>query len=145
MKLTTTAFQHNSIIPSQFTCDGQNINPPLNINDVPSNAKSLVLIVDDPDAVVGVWDHWIVFDMLPSIKQIAQDSQPDGVAGKNSGGRNNYQGPCPPTGTHRYFFKMYALDSMLNLPEGSGKKQVEAAMQNHIIAKAELVGLYKRK
>ena len=145
MKLTSTAFQHNSIIPSQFTCDGQNINPELIISDVPANAKSLALIVDDPDAVVGVWDHWVVFDIEPSVKQIAQDSQPFGVAGKNSGGRNNYQGPCPPSGTHRYFFKLYALDSMLKLPEGSGKKQVEAAMQNHIIAKAELVGLYKRK
>ena len=144
MKITSTSFQHNSVMPSQFTCDGQNINPPLDINDVPSNAKSLALIVDDPDAVVGVWDHWVVFNMPPSANQIAQDSQPDGVAGKNSGGRNNYQGPCPPSGTHRYFFKLYALDSMLNLPEGSGKKQVEAAMQNHIVAKAELIGTYKK-
>ena len=144
MKLTSTAFQHNSKMPSQFTCDGQNMNPPLNISDVPSNAKSLALIVDDPDAVVGVWDHWIVFNIPPSTKQIAQNSQPDGVAGKNSGGKNNYQGPCPPSGTHRYFFKLYALDAMLNLPEGSAKKQVEAAMKNHIIAKTELIGLYKK-
>ena len=144
MKLTSTAFQHNSMIPSQFTCDGQNMNPPLNISDVPSNAKSLALIVDDPDAVVGVWDHWVVFNIPPSTKQIAQNSQPDGVAGKNSGGKNNYQGPCPPSGTHRYFFKIYALDAMLNLPEGSAKNQVESAMKNHIIAKTELIGLYKK-
>ena len=144
MKLTSSVFAHNSTIPPEFTCDGQNINPPLSISDVPANAKSLVLIVDDPDAVVGVWDHWVVFNLPPSIKQIAQNSQPDGDAGKNSGGRNSYQGPCPPSGTHRYFFKLYALDAKLNLPEGSNKKQIESAMQNHILAKAEFIGLYKR-
>ncbi|MEK6891746.1 MAG: YbhB/YbcL family Raf kinase inhibitor-like protein [Nanoarchaeota archaeon] len=145
MQLTSSAFQHNSIMPSEFTCDGENINPPLSIIDVPANAKSLVLIVDDPDAPAGTWDHWVVFNMLPSTKQIGKNSQPQGVAGKNSGGRNNYQGPCPPSGTHRYFFKLYALDATLNLPEGSGKKQVESAMQGHILAKTELIGLYKRK
>ena len=144
MKLTSPAFQHNSMMPSEFTCDGSNINPALNISDVPANALSLALIVDDPDAVVGVWDHWIVFNMPPSTRQIAQNSQPEGAAGKNSGGRNSYQGPCPPSGTHRYFFKLYALDTKLNLPEGSNKKQIESAMQNHILAKAELIGLYKR-
>ena len=144
MKLTSPAFQHNALMASQFTCDGSNINPELIISDVPANAKSLALIVDDPDAVVGVWDHWVVFNMPPSIKRIAQNSQPDGTAGKNSGGKNSYQGPCPPSGTHRYFFKMYALDSVLSLPEGSTKKEVKSAMQSHIISKAELVGLYKR-
>jgi len=144
MQLTSSAFQHNSPIPSEFTCDGENINPPLSITDVPANAKSLVLIVDDPDAVVGVWDHWIVFNMPPSSKQIAQNTQPQGGAGKNSGSKNNYQGPCPPSGTHRYFFKLYALDATLNLPEGSTKKQVESAMQEHILVKSELVGMYNR-
>ena len=145
MKLTSSAFAHNGPIPLEFTCDGANINPELNISDVPANALSLVLIVDDPDAVVGVWDHWIIFDILPSAGQIAQNSQPEGVAGKNSGGRNSYQGPCPPSGTHRYFFKLYALDAKLNFPEGSNKKQIESAMQGHVLAKAELIGLYKRK
>ena len=145
MKLTSSAFTHNGNIPSEFTCDGSNINPPLSITDVPANAKSLALIVDDPDAPVGVWDHWIVFNINPSLNEIKQNTQPQGTPGKNSGGRNSYQGPCPPSGTHRYFFKLYALDTTLSLPEGSTKKQVESAMQNHILAKAELVGLYKRK
>ena len=144
MQLTSSAFQHNSAMPSEFTCDGENINPPLGIIDVPANAKSLVLIVDDPDAPVGVWDHWIVFNVNPSTKEIRQNTQPQGTPGKNSGGRNSYQGPCPPSGTHRYFFKLYALDITLNIPEGSTKKQVESAMQNHILAKSELVGQYKR-
>ena len=144
MQLISSAFQHNSEIPSKFTCDGDNINPPLSITDVPEDAKSLVLIVDDPDAPVGVWDHWIVFNVNPSTKEIAQNSQPEGTAGKNSGGKNNYQGQCPPSGTHRYFFKLYALDITLNIPEGSTKKQLESAMQNHILAKSELVGLFER-
>lgn len=145
MQLTSSAFKHNGTMPSEFTCDGDNINPPLSITNVPSSAKSLALIVDDPDAPVGVWDHWIVFNINPLIKEIKQNTQPQGVAGKNSGGRNSYQGPCPPSGTHRYFFKLYALDATLNLPEGSTKKQVESAMQNHILAKSELMGLYKRR
>ena len=145
MKLTSSAFTHNGQIPSEFTCDGSNISPPLTIMDAPSNSKSLALISDDPDAPVGTWDHWIVFDIPPSTKEIPKGTEPKGMAGKNSWGRTGYGGPCPPSGTHRYFFKLYALDSMLNLPEGSGKKQVEAAMQNHIIAKAELIGLYKKK
>ena len=145
MKLTSSAFAHNGTIPSEFTCDGQNINSQLSISDVPANAKSLVLIVDDPDAVVGVWDHWVVFDMPPSTKQIAQNSQPDGVVGKNSGGRNSYQGPCPPSGTHRYFFKLYALDTKLDLPEGSSKDELEKEISGHVIEKTELIGLYKRK
>ncbi|HLC61436.1 MAG TPA: YbhB/YbcL family Raf kinase inhibitor-like protein [Candidatus Nanoarchaeia archaeon] len=144
MHLTSSAFKHNGTMPSEFTCDGSNINPPLSITGVPANAKSLVLIVDDPDAVVGVWDHWVVFNINPSISEIKQDTQPQGVAGKNSGGRNSYQGPCPPSGTHRYFFKLYALDATLNLPEGSTKKQVEPVMQSHILTKSELIGLYKR-
>ena len=145
MKLTSSAFTHNGNIPSEFTCDGSNINPPLSITDVPANAKSLALIVDDPDAPVGVWDHWIVFNINPSLNEIKQNTQPQGTPGKNSGDRNSYQGPCPPSGTHRYFFKLYALDATLNIPEGSTKKQVESAMQNHILAKSELIGLYKRK
>ena len=144
MKLTSTAFSHNKPIPSEFTCDGQNVNPPLSIVDVPANAKSLALIVDDPDAPVGNWDHWIVFNISPSAKEIAENAEPNGTSGKNSWNKTGYGGPCPPSGTHRYFFKLYALDIILNLPNGSDKKQVESAMQNHIIAKAELIGLYKR-
>ena len=145
MKLTSTAFAHNSTMPSEFTCDGQDLSPPLTISDVPSNAKSLVLIMDDPDAPVGIWDHWVVFNIPPSTKEIAKGTEPKGTAGKNSWGRTGYGGPCPPSGTHRYFFKLYALDSELNLPEGSAKKELEMTTQGHILAKAELMGNYKRR
>lgn len=145
MKLTSSAFTHNGSIPSEYTCDGSDLSPPLSISDVPANAKSLVLISDDPDAPVGTWDHWVVFNIPASIKEISKGKEPQGTAGKNSWGRTGYGGPCPPSGTHRYFFKLYALDTMLNLPAGSTKKQIEAAMEGHILAKTELLGLYKRK
>ncbi|MEK6949864.1 MAG: YbhB/YbcL family Raf kinase inhibitor-like protein, partial [Nanoarchaeota archaeon] len=129
----------------EYTCDGDDTNPELNIADVPKNAKSLVLINDDPDAPVGVWDHWIVFNIPPTTNKINKGKEPAGSGGKNSWGRTGYGGPCPPSGVHRYFFKMYALDTMLNLKEGATKKEIESAMQGHIIAKTELMGTYKRK
>ena len=144
MKLTSPAFTHNGNIPSEFTCDGSDLSPPLAISDIPANAKSLALICDDPDAPVGTWDHWVVFNIPASTKEIPKGTDLNGVAGKNGWGRTGYGGPCPPSGTHRYFFKLFALDSILNIPAGSNKKQIEAAMQSHTIAKAELVGLYKR-
>ena len=144
MKLTSTAFTDNGAIHSEHTCDSSDLSPPLEISDVPSNAKSLALIMDDPDAPVGTWDHWVVFNIPPSTREISKGKEPQGTPGKNSWGRNGYGGPCPPSGTHRYFFKLFALDTMLNLPEGSTKKQIEAAMQGHILYKAELMGTYKR-
>ena len=144
MKLTSSAFQNNAQIPSEYTCDGKNLSPPLSISDVPSNAKSLVLINDDPDAPVGTWDHWIVFNINPSTKEIPKGEEPQGTAGKNSWGKKGYGGPYPPSGTHRYFFKLYALDAMLNLPQGTAKKDLERAMQGHIIGQAQLIGNYKR-
>ena len=144
MKLTSPAFQHNGQIPSEFTCDGSDLSPPLTISDVSNNAKSLVLISDDPDAPVGTWDHWIMFNIPASTTQIPKGTEPKGIGGRNSWGRTGYGGPCPPSGTHRYFFKLYALDTMLNLPEGATKKDIEKAMQGHILAKAELMGTYKR-
>lgn len=143
MKLTSTAFTHNGAIPSEYTCDGADLSPPLSISDIPANSKSLALIMDDPDAPVGTWDHWVVFN-IPPTKQIAKGTEPQGVAGRNSWGRTGYGGPCPPSGTHRYFFKLYALDTELNLPKGSTKKELERAMQGHIVAQAELMGTYKR-
>ncbi|MBI2652383.1 YbhB/YbcL family Raf kinase inhibitor-like protein [Candidatus Woesearchaeota archaeon] len=144
MKLTSSAFQNNGAIPSEFTCDGADVSPPLAISDVPKNAKSLVLIMDDPDAPVGTWDHWVVFDIPPSTREILEGTEPDGVAGRNSWGKTGYGGPCPPSGTHRYFFKLYALDTELNLPQGTTKKDLEKAMQGHIVAQAQLMGTYKR-
>ncbi len=145
MKLTSSAFQNNGQMPSEYTCDGSDLSPPLEISDVPLNAKSLALIMDDSDAPVGTWDHWVVFNIPTSTKEISKGTAPNGVAGKNSWGRTGYGGPCPPSGTHRYFFKLYALDATLNLPEGSAKKELEKAMQGHIIAQAQLMGTYKRR
>ena len=144
MKLTSSAFTHNGSIPSEYTCDGNDLSPLLSISDVPSNAKSLALISDDPDAPVGTWDHWVVFNIPPSTKSILKGTEPQGTAGKNSWGRTGYGGPCPPSGTHRYFFKLYALDKILNLPEGPTKNDLEMAMQGHIVAQAQLMGTYKR-
>ena len=144
MKLTSPAFTHNGGIPSEYTCDGADLSPQLVISDVPANAKSLALVMDDPDAPVGTWDQWVVFNMPVSTEEIPKGTEPKGTAGKNSWGRTGYGGPCPPSGTHRYFFKLYALDATLNLPEGATKKDLERAMQGHIIAQAQLMGTYKR-
>ncbi len=144
MKITSPNFENNSKIPVRFTSDGENINPNLEFEEIPENTKSLVLIVDDPDAPVGTWVHWIVFNINPKIKRINKDSVPDGVVqGKNTWGKNNYGGPNPPSGTHRYFFKLFALDKELDLNEDSNIKDVERAIENHILDKAELIGLYR--
>ncbi len=142
MKITSPEFKHNESIPKKFTCQGQDINPALDIEDVPENAQSLALIVDDPDAPMGTWVHWVVFD-IPVISRIEEDSIP-GKQGINDFRRKDYGGPCPPSGTHRYFFKIYALDTKLNLAEGIDKEALEKAIQPHILDKAELIGLYKK-
>lgn len=142
MRLTSPEFNHNGMIPERFTCDGEDVNPALNIEDVPSDAKSLALIVDDPDAPMGTWVHWIVFD-IPVASRIEENSVP-GKQGMNDFRKLAYGGPCPPSGTHRYFFKLYALDCRLQLEEGVRKEDVERAMQGHILAQAELIGLYRR-
>ncbi len=144
MKLTSPAFAHNEPIPSEYTCDGNDLSPPLVISDVPSDAKSLALVMDDPDAPVGTWDHWIVFNIPTSTRQIVISTEAKGTNGRNSWGRTGYGGPCPPSGTHRYFFKLYALDTELNLHESATKKDLERAMQGHILSKSELIGTYKR-
>ena len=143
MKLTSTAFEYGKPIPAKYTADGANVSPPLKIENIPDGAKSFVLVVDDPDAPRGVWDHWIVYDIAVT-NEIAEDSVP-GTQGLNSRKNFDYGGPCPPSGTHRYFFKLYALDATLDLPEGKTKAEVEAAMKGHVIAQAELMGTYERK
>ncbi|MFC1699590.1 YbhB/YbcL family Raf kinase inhibitor-like protein [Candidatus Omnitrophota bacterium] len=142
MRLRSKEFEHNQLMPDKFTCSGQDINPALVIEELPQGAKSLALIVDDPDAPMGTWVHWVLFN-IPVGSQIDEDSIP-GVEGSNDFGRNSYGGPCPPSGTHRYFFKIYALDSELDLPVGSSKLALEQAMQGHILDQSELIGLYKR-
>lgn len=142
MKITSPAFIHNSPIPSKYTCEGDDINPQLLIDGIPAGTKSLALIVDDPDAPIGVWVHWVVFD-IPVIGRIEENSVP-GKLGVTNSGKKDFHGPCPPSGTHRYFFKIFALDKLLGLKEGISKGQLEQAMKGHILDKAELMGLYKR-
>ena len=144
MQLTSPSFDHNSMFPLEFTCQGKDINPELNISGIPEETKSLALIMDDPDAPMGMWVHWVVFDISPITMRIKKNSIP-GKQGINDFQRLNYGGPCPPSGTHRYFFKLYALDTLLNLKEGMIKKQdLEKAMEGHLLAQAELIGLYKK-
>ena len=153
MKITSSAFAHNGLIPKQYTCDGENFNPPLKISGTPSNAKSLALIVDDPDAPGRTWIHWTLWNIDPKTIVIAENNIPVGaLEGVTDFGKPGYGGPCPPpnpdpsvgAGTHRYFFKIYALDTLLNLPASAKKSDIEAAMQGHILDQAELIGLYRR-
>jgi Raf kinase inhibitor-like YbhB/YbcL family protein len=142
LTVSSPAFEDNTPIPAKYTCQGENINPPLSIENIPRESKSLVLIVDDPDAPGGNFDHWIVWNIVPS-STIAENAIP-GTEGKNDYAVNHYKGPCPPSGTHRYFFKCYALDTMLDIKPGSNKKDVENAMQQHILASGKIIGLYKK-
>ncbi|MBI2810782.1 MAG: YbhB/YbcL family Raf kinase inhibitor-like protein [Candidatus Melainabacteria bacterium] len=149
MNLTSPAFKEGGKIPTQYTCQGQNTNPELEISGVPSNAKSLVLILDDPDVPAFVrkekmWDHWVVFNIPPSTTKISASSQPPGTLGKNTSGKLAYEGPCPPDREHRYFFKLYALDVILPISKGATKADVEKAMQGHILSQAQLMGRYTK-
>lgn len=148
MRLSSPAFPHNTQIPSLYTCDGSDTSPPLEIHDVPGGTESLVLFVDDPDAPDPqaprmVWDHWVLWNIDPAITEIAEDSVPAGaVQGTNSWGRTDYGGPCPPIGTHRYFFKLFALDTVISLAPSATKAEVEAAIDGHLIGQTELIGTY---
>jgi len=145
MKVTSSAFYEGGNIPSKFTCDGSDTSPPLQIAGVPSVAKSLVLIVDDPDAPGGLFTHWLVWNIPPQTGSIAEGSAPQGVQGANDFGKSGYRGPCPPPGTHRYSFKIFALDRELELRSGAKRSQVDAAMKGHVIAQGELVGRYAKR
>jgi len=145
MKITSSAFQEGGNIPSKFTCDGSDTSPPLQITGVPSEAKSLVLIADDPDAPGGLFTHWLVWNIPPQTSSIAEGSAPKGVHGTNDFGKPDYKGPCPPPGTHRYSFKIYALDRELDLRGGAKRSQLDAAMKGHVVAQGVLVGRYARK
>ena len=145
MKITSSAFQQGGNIPSKFTCDESDTSPPLQITGIPSNAKTLVLIADDPDAPGGLFTHWLVWNIPAQINSIAEGSAPRGVHGTNDFGKSGYKGPCPPSGTHRYAFKVFALDRELELRGGAKRSQVDAAMKGHVIAQGELVGRYARK
>lgn len=145
MQIYSSAFENNGMIPTIYTCDGENINPPLNFDDIPENSKSLVLIVDDPDAPVGLWVHWLVWNIDPHILEINEASKiKTGIEGTTSFGNTGYGGPCPPDREHRYFFKLFALDNVLDLSPSSNKSALENAMAGHILGYAELMGRYNR-
>lgn len=145
MKLESLVFKHNESIPAKYTCDDDGTNPPLSFSDIPKEAKSLVLIVEDPDAPVGLWVHWLVWNISPQTKEIKENSVPKGaVEGVTSFGKSGYGAPCPPESEHRYFFKLYALDIELSIPSTAGKTELEEAMIGHVLDKAELIGLYSR-
>lgn len=143
INLSSSAFGNNELIPAKYTCDGLNVSPPLQIGGIPPEAKSLALIVDDPDAPRGTWVHWVIWNIPVTIDQINENEAP-GVQGMNDFHRNEYGGPCPPSGTHRYFFKLYALDKILDAPAGTPKLQLGKYIDDHIIGYGELIGLYKR-
>lgn len=148
MKIKSSSFKDGELIPKKYTCDGDDVNPLLEIRHIPETAKSLALIIDDPDATRGVpWDHWLIWNIPPKTQYIQEDVIPSGaVQGAGSGGKVKYMGPCPPNGKdpHRYVFSLYALDTLLEIPEGSPKADLLRAMEGHIIAKAELTGRYGR-
>mgnify|MGYP005842557625 CR=1 FL=1 len=143
LSVKSPAFENNQLIPAKYTCDGDDVNPPLAIEGIPEGTKTLALIVDDPDCPTGTWDHWVVWNIPATTNKIAENTVP-GTEGMNDFRRRSYGGPCPPSGTHRYFFKVYALDTKLDLSPTSRKSDLEKAMQGHVLAKGELVGLYRR-
>jgi Raf kinase inhibitor-like YbhB/YbcL family protein len=142
LSIKSSAFENNKLIPSKYTCDGEDTSPPLTVAAIPDGTKSLALILDDPDAPMGTWVHWVVWN-IPPINKIDAHTVP-GIEGINSFRKHSYGGPCPPSGTHRYFFKVYGLDTKLNLNPNSMKEDLEKAMQGKILAEGQLIGLYRR-
>jgi Raf kinase inhibitor-like YbhB/YbcL family protein len=141
--ISSAAFNENEMIPRRYTCDGKNVNPALNFDHIPSGTHTLAIIVDDPDAPGGNWVHWAIWN-IPVTHHLKEDHAP-GIQGINDFKKNEYGGPCPPSGTHRYFFKVYALDCLLDIPKNSNKQILEKAMAGHILGFGELIGLYKRE
>jgi Raf kinase inhibitor-like YbhB/YbcL family protein len=150
MQITSTVFKEGSMITAKYTCDGQDISPPLEWKDVPPGTKSFALIMDDPDAPAGTWVHWIIFNIPPDVTKLDENVRPETAfkngmkQGENSWPRIGYGGPCPPSGTHRYYFKLYALDIGLNLKPGATKAELIQAMRGHILSEAQLMGKYRR-
>jgi Raf kinase inhibitor-like YbhB/YbcL family protein len=150
MKLTSTAFKEGEAIPRPYTCDGVNVSPPLEWSGVPKSAKTLAIIADDPDAPAGTWVHWVLYNLpaenigLVENLPASENVRAGGFQGKNDFGNIGYGGPCPPSGTHRYFFKIYAVDSELPLKGSATKAELEKALEGHIVAQAQLMGMYGR-
>ena len=146
ISITSPAFESGGDIPAKFTCNGANGNPPLHISGVPKETKSLVLIVDDPDAPRGLFTHWITWNIDPKTTEVAENSAPaSAIQGMNDFGKRNYGGPCPPSGTHRYFFKIFALGTKLELKPNARRAELDTAMHGHVLAQGELMARYSHK
>jgi len=150
IKITSSAFEDGGLIPAKYTCDGADVSPPLQWDAVPEGTRSIALICDDPDAPMGTWVHWVLFNLSSDAKELAEnipteETLPNGAKqGVNDFGRVGYGGPCPPGGTHRYFFKIYALDTEVGLQAGADKRRLLKTMEGHILGQGQLVGKYKR-
>ncbi len=151
MQIKSLAFENNSLIPSLYTCEGKNINPPLQFLDIPDGTQSLALIVDDPDAATDpqgpgkTFDHWFIWNIPPTVNEIPEGTvPPEAIQGLNGAGSEGYIGACPPNGTHRYFFKLFALNKKLDVSPNISKQQLENEIKNNMIDKAELIGLYQK-
>jgi len=150
IKLTSSAFKDGAMIPARYTCDGKDISPPLNWSEVPEGTQSFALICDDPDAPIGTWVHWVVYNIPDNVTAFPENVPPHKsvmgniLQGMTDFRRIGYGGPCPPRGTHRYYFKIYALDTMLNLPAGATKRELLRAMEGHILVEGQLMGRYGR-
>jgi len=150
IKVTSTAFEEGEMIPAKHTCDEEDISPPLAWDSIPEGTKTLALICDDPDAPMGTWVHWVLFNLPPDINELPENIPPEeelesgAKQGTNDFRRIGYGGPCPPGGTHRYYFKLYALDAELDLEAGARKPQLLEAMEGHILAEGQLMGRYSR-
>ena len=142
LEITSSAFEHEAEIPAEYTCDGEEINPPLHIAQLPENTVTLALIAEDPDASKGIFDHWIVWNIDP-VNNISANSRP-GISGKNGAGKTGYHGPCPPSGVHRYFFYVFALDTEIDLPSTANKADLQNAIKGHIIGQGHIMGRYGR-
>lgn len=151
IKITSPAFEEGEMVPKKYTCDSLDVSPPLSWTSVPEGTKSFAIICDDPDAPMGTWVHWVLFNLPANTKQLPENIPPKRTLengakqGKNDFGKIGYGGPCPPSGTHRYYFKLYALDEIINLDAGVTKKQLLEAMEGHILAYGQLIGRYKRQ
>ena len=150
IKVTSSAFEENGMIPVQYTCDGKDLSPPLAWDNIPDGTKSIALICDDPDAPMGTWVHWVLFNLPADTRELIENIPSDenlkngARHGKNDFRNFGYGGPCPPSGTHRYYFKVYALDTVIGLSAGATKRQLLGAMEGHILAEGQLMGRYKR-
>jgi Raf kinase inhibitor-like YbhB/YbcL family protein len=151
IKVTSSAFGEGGMIPAEYTADGRNISPPLAWTGGPEGTKSFALINDDPDAPMGTWVHWVLYNIGPDVTSLNENVLPEetlpngAIQGTTDFGRIGYGGPAPPSGTHRYYFKVYALDTILDLPTGATKRQVEAAIDGHVLAEGQLMGKYSRR